>query len=150
MDVVIRAGRPEDAKILAEFNQEMAHETEARRLDPKVAVRGVENLLSRPNHGGYTVAEVDGEIAGSLMVTTEWSDWRDGYFWWLQSVYVKPEYRKQGVYRALYAHVRGAAKAQPDVVGIRLYVENENEEAQTVYEKLGMKKTAYRLYEEEL
>ena len=98
----------------------------------------------------YLVAEQGDEIVGSLMVTTEWSDWRNGFFWWVQSVYVRPEFRRQGVYRALYTEVRIHAKAQPDVCGIRLYVENENEGAQKTYEALGMKKTGYRLYEEEI
>ena len=149
-DFTIRGGRPEDAEVIAGFNRAMAEETEAKKLDLGISVSGVRALLERPQNGRYLVAEQGDEIVGSLMVTTEWSDWRNGFFWWVQSVYVRPEFRRQGVYRALYTEVRIHAKAQPDVCGIRLYVENENDSAQKTYEALGMKKTGYRLYEEEI
>ena len=149
-EFTIRGGRPEDAEVIAGFNRAMAEETEAKKLDLGISVSGVRALLERPQNGRYLVAEQGDEIVGSLMVTTEWSDWRNGFFWWVQSVYVRPEFRRQGVYRALYTEVRIHAKAQPDVCGIRLYVENENEGAQKTYEALGMKKTGYRLYEEEI
>jgi len=94
------------------------------------------------------VAENGGEIVGSLMVIFEWSDWRNGFFWWVQSVYVKPEYRRRGVFKKLYEYVRRAASERDDVCGLRLYVEKDNDMAQTVYGRLGMKKTNYRLYED--
>jgi ribosomal protein S18 acetylase RimI-like enzyme len=144
----IRGGRPEDAEVIAGFNRAMAEETEAKKLDHGISVAGVRALLERPQHGTYTVAESGGEVVGSLMITTEWSDWRNGFFWWVQSVYVIPSFRRQGVYRALYGHVRMSARCQTDVCGIRLYVENENTGAQKTYESLGMQKTGYRLYEE--
>jgi ribosomal protein S18 acetylase RimI-like enzyme len=148
MEFTTRAGRPDDAELLAGFNQAMAVETEGKLLDGEIAAAGVRAALERPENGNYLIAEHDGTPVGSLMVTTEWSDWRNGFFWWVQSVYVVPEFRKQGVYRSLYAHVRIHAKSQPDVCGIRLYVENENLGAQKTYERLGMEQTGYRLYED--
>ena len=148
MDLRIRQAGPDDAETLAAFNRAMAAETEAKGLDEEISVQGVRALLERPQHGSYLLAEAEGRAVGSLMVTTEWSDWRNGFFWWVQSVYVRPDCRRQGVYRELYAHVRGSARAQTNVCGIRLYVENENESAQRTYENLGMTKTGYRLYEE--
>jgi len=148
VDLRIRQAGPDDAETLAAFNRAMAAETEAKGLDETISVQGVRALLERPQHGSYLLAESEGRAVGSLMVTTEWSDWRNGFFWWVQSVYVRPDCRRQGVYRALYAHVRGSARAQTNVCGIRLYVENENEGAQRTYENLGMTKTGYRLYEE--
>ena len=149
-ELSIRGARPDDAEIIAGFNRAMAEETEAKKLDDGISVAGVRALLERPQHGTYLVAEREGEIVGTLMITTEWSDWRNGFFWWVQSVYVLPAHRRQGVYRALYEHVRISARCQTDVCGIRLYVEGDNTKAQQTYESLGMKKTGYRLYEEEL
>jgi ribosomal protein S18 acetylase RimI-like enzyme len=126
----------------------MARETEQRELDPARLTHGVEQGLADPAKGRYFVAELDGRVAGCLMVTTEWSDWRDGWFWWIQSVYVASDARGRGVYRALHDHVRVAARAAGDVVGLRLYVEKENARAQRTYQQLGMTETGYRLYEE--
>ncbi len=114
------------------------------------AVRqGVAAALADESLGFYAVAEVDGQLAGQLMVTFEWSDWRNGLFWWIQSVYVRPEFRRRGVYRALHRHVADAARAAGGVCGLRLYVERENTVARQVYESLDMRRTRYRMYEVE-
>jgi len=146
----IRKARATDAETLAGFNRAMARETESKELERDASLRGVRALLEHPEHGRYLVAEVGGDAAGSLMLTTEWSDWRNGFFWWIQSVYVQPERRRQGVYRALHEEVRRQARREGDVCGIRLYVERENGGARQVYESLGMESTGYRLYEEPL
>jgi GNAT superfamily N-acetyltransferase len=146
--ISVRAAAPGDAGRLVEFNRALARETESRELDPSVLARGVARVLAEPERGRYFVAEIGGGVVGSLLVTTEWSDWRDGWFWWIQSVYVEPKARGRGVYAALHEHVREAARAEGDVVGLRLYVERENETAQRTYRRLGMSETAYLLYEE--
>ena len=143
----VRHAEPRDADVLVTHNCAMAHETEGKALDPAVVTRGVRGLFERPDHGFYVVAEREGAIAGSLMVTFEWSDWRDGFFWWIQSVYVDPAQRRTGVYRALYDEVSTAARAAGGVRGLRLYVERENASARAVYGRLGMDETSYRLYE---
>ena len=144
----IRRGGAEDAACLAGFNRAMAQETEGKVLDPDTALRGVELLLAHPDRGFYLLAEADGEVRASLMVTTEWSDWRAGTFWWIQSVYVRPAYRRRGLFRALYRHVRHLALEAGDVCGLRLYVERDNAGAHRTYEAVGMEETAYRLWEE--
>ena len=137
-----------DAAALAEFNQAMALETEGRSLDPQTLRRGVEAALHDPHHGFYVVADTGCEIAGALLVTYEWSDWRNGWFWWIQSVYVRPEHRRRGIYRMLHGFVRDRARSAGDVVGLRLYVERDNTSAQHTYAALGMTETPYRMYEE--
>ena len=139
-----------DAATLAGFNRAMALETESKSLAPETLLPAVETVLRDPRHGFYVVAEADGEIAGSLLVTYEWSDWRNGRMWWIQSVYVRPAHRRRGVYRTLHEFVRARARAAGDVVGIRLYVERENVGAQRTYAALGMTETPYRVYEEML
>ena len=134
---------------LAGFNAAMARETEERELSKDVVLSGVKGLMARPEHGFYMVAEKEGVLVGSLMVTIEWSDWRNGFFWWIQSVYVRPEYRRQGVYRRLYEAVKTRSISRPDVCGFRLYVETENTIAQKTYEDLGMREISYKMYEEE-
>lgn len=146
--VTVRPAVAADRDVIAAFNAAMARETEQRELDPATLLRGVERGLADVAKGRYFVAELDGRTAGCLLVTTEWSDWRDGWFWWIQSVYVAPDCRGRGVYGALHEHVRAAARAAGDVVGLRLYVERENVRAQRTYQKLGMTETDYRLYEE--
>ena len=144
----VRLARPGDAPALVEFNAAMALETEGKRLLPEVIGAGVRSLLRSPKAGFYLLAEARGEVVGALMITKEWSDWRNGTFWWIQSVYVRPAFRRQGVYRRLYRHIQKLAKADPRVCGFRLYVERENRRAQTTYRKLGMKKTPYLVFEE--
>ena len=146
--VEMRIAVARDAATLAGFNQAMAQETEARRLEADHLLPGVEAVLRDPRHGFFVVADTGREIAGALLVTYEWSDWRNGRFWWIQSVYVRPEHRRRGIYRRLHEFVRERARAAGDVVGLRLYVERENTNAQRTYAALGMSETAYRMYEE--
>lgn len=153
--LTLRRGETRDVPTLVAFNQAMAQETEGKALDTGTLTSGVSRFMARPELGYYLVAErpgPDGVLAvqGSLMVTSEWSDWRDGLFWWIQSVYVRPEARRTGVYRALYAEVQRLARAEQDIVGLRLYVEVENTRAQATYRSLGMEELPYRLYEEPL
>ena len=147
MNIEIRSSTPADAESIAEHNAAIARETENVQLDPKRMRLGVDAVLRDPAKGFYTVAEADGQVVGQMMVTFEWSDWRNGTFWWIQSVYVRPEYRKRGVYRRLYEHVLGEAKERNDVCGVRLYVDKNNRTAQQVYERLGMNSARYAMYE---
>jgi GNAT superfamily N-acetyltransferase len=149
-EIVVRIGQMRDAVALADFNVAMARETESKALSRARASAGVDTVMENPAHGFYVVAEKAGIIAGSLMVTREWSDWRNGEFWWIQSVYVKPELRRQGIYRKLYEFVRAKALEKGNVCGFRLYVEQGNTVAQQTYRDLGMAETVYRMYEQEL
>jgi ribosomal protein S18 acetylase RimI-like enzyme len=146
--LLVRLAMPADAQVLSEFNAAMALETEQKELLRDVIGAGVRALLGNPAAGFYVVAEKDDRVAGSLMITKEWSDWRNGAFWWIQSVYVRPECRRQGVYKRLYRHVQELAASDPAVCGFRLYVERENARAQATYNALGMKKTGYLVFEE--
>ena len=146
MSLQIRAATPADVFDLVNWNKAMAWETEHKRLDPEVLRRGVEGVLEQPRRGFYLVAESAGAAVGSLLVTFEWSDWRDGDFWWIQSVYVDPGARRGGVFRALYAEVAQRAAAA-GAVGLRLYVETENRRARSTYEGLGMERCHYFMYE---
>jgi len=143
----IRLATPADAGVLIEFNAAMALETEGKELLPDVIGAGVRSLLGNPAAGFYLLAEEDSAV-GSLMITKEWSDWRNGTFWWIQSVYVRPQFRRQGVYKSLYRHVQELAANDPKVCGFRLYVERENSRAQATYSALGMKQTHYLVFEE--
>lgn len=144
----IRFAEKADGQAMVEFNQAMALETEGKRLDSQVLTSGVEAVFDDDKKGFYVVAEDDGKIVGGLMVTFEWSDWRNGWFWWIQSVYILPEYRGKRIYSFLYDFVKNEAQKQGNVCGFRLYVEKENERAQKVYEKLGMESSHYLMYEE--
>lgn len=144
----IRKAEPRDAAAIAAFNSAMALETEGKALLPERVNPGVQRLLNEPALGFYVVAERSGNVIGSLMVTNEWSDWRNGLFWWIQSVYIVPAARRQGVYRALYDFVRDMARADPGICGFRLYVEKDNVTAQRTYRSLGMDPTDYLVYEE--
>jgi len=126
----------------------MALETEAKALFPRVVGAGVRRLLARPQSGFYLVAERGAELIGALLITKEWSDWRNGDFWWVQSVYVAPEHRGRGVYRRLYRHVQRLAARRRSVVGFRLYVDHDNARARRVYRSLGMKETRYLVFEQ--
>ncbi len=143
----IRKALRNDVQTIAEFNAAMALETEHLQLDISRLLLGVEGLFNNPDMGFYLVAEINGSIVGQMMVTYEWSDWRNGIFWWIQSVYVPPEFRAQKIYRTLYEYTVALAKEQQNVCGLRLYVEKENERAHHVYEKLGMMLTNYDMYE---
>jgi ribosomal protein S18 acetylase RimI-like enzyme len=147
MTLTIRRGEPRDAGVIAEFNRRMAWETEHKALDPAILTHGVGRVFTDPAKGFYLVAEADGEVAGQLMVTYEWSDWRDGWIWWVQSVYVREDCRRTGVFRALYGEVMRQARAAGDVVGVRLYVEKENTRAQATYRHLGMGDAGYLVWE---
>jgi GNAT superfamily N-acetyltransferase len=148
-DVTIREARPSDLHAIVAFNRAMALESEGKALDPGTLSEGVHQALTDPARSLYFVAELDGRVVGQTMLTTEWSDWRNGFFWWIQSVYVDPPYRRRGVFRALHAHVRAEAKKRSDVCGLRLYVHRSNSRALTAYENLGMDLTEYRLCEED-
>ena len=147
----IREARRTDAPTIVDFNCRMAWETEQKRLDPMKITPGVAAVLERPELGRYFVAESSAcdapEVIGQLMITYEWSDWRNGLFWWIQSVYVREDARGRGVFRALYEHIEKLARADSGTCGLRLYVEHANERAQGVYRKLGMKPSDYVLYE---
>lgn len=144
--VTVRDATRADVPLIAAWNIAMALETENYALDESTVVAGVGGIFDHPERGFYLVATVDGTPAGSLMTTREWSDWRNGEFWWVQSVYVAPEFRRRGVYRSLYSDLkqRGATQA----CGYRLYVERENDTAQETYRRMGMHETHYRLFEE--
>ena len=146
-DVTVRPATREDVALLGAFNRAMALETEGKELDPERLRAGIEAVFTDPARGRYLVAERDGAAVGSLLLTLEWSDWRNGEFWWIQSVYVAPEARRGGVFAALYHAVVEEARGTAGVAGIRLYVERENEGAQRVYEALGMQRSGYRFYE---
>jgi GNAT superfamily N-acetyltransferase len=148
--IVIRAARHDDISLMARWAEAMAFETEHKQLDPDTVGRGLLLALEDERRGRYFMAEIAGEPVGTLMLTYEWSDWRCGWWWWIQSVYVAPQHRRKGVYRALYAHVLALAKAADDVCGLRLYVERENVNAQRTYEFLGMLDAGYRMFEVEL
>jgi GNAT superfamily N-acetyltransferase len=143
MTVSIRQATPADAATIVDFNRRMALETEDKVLDPQVLAAGVAGALADPHKAVYFVAEEDRHILGQVSVTLEWSDWRNGWLWWFQSVYVRPEARRRGVFKALYEHVYAAACADPQVIGLRLYVEKENHSAQQTYLRLGMEWTPY-------
>ena len=146
MSLLIRAATSTDIADLANWNQAMAWETEHKRLEPAVVRRGVTGVLEQPRRGFYLIAARDDVAVGSLLVTFEWSDWRCGDFWWIQSVYVAPAARRGGVFRALYASVEQRA-ASAGAVGLRLYVETENRRAQQTYAELGMRPCHYQMYE---
>lgn len=147
MKFEIRDATPADNAVIADFNSRMAEETEGRALDPDTIGKGVATLLADKSKGRYWIAESDGKIVGQLMVTYEWSDWRNGSLWWIQSVYVHPEFRREGVFSALFHHVESQARTEPDVCGLRLYVENGNTRAQQTYAALGMVKPNYLVME---
>ncbi|MBU0616690.1 MAG: GNAT family N-acetyltransferase [Planctomycetes bacterium] len=146
-DIRIRTATAADTDAVVANNAAMALETEGRRLDPETLRTGVRRVLADPTRGVYYLAEIDGRVVGQLLITKEWSDWRDGWFWWIQSVFVAPEARRTGVYRVLHEHAVAEARRAGDVCGIRLYTEQGNTRAQQVYERMGMKRSAYVMYE---
>jgi ribosomal protein S18 acetylase RimI-like enzyme len=145
----IRLAEKDDIQALVGFNQAMAFETEGKKLDASVLTPGVAAVFEDTNKGFYVVAD-EGNVVGGLLITYEWSDWRNNWFWWIQSVYILPEFRGKSIYRAMYAFVKQLAEKRGGVCGFRLYVEKENVHAQKVYEQLGMHESHYLAYEEEL
>jgi GNAT superfamily N-acetyltransferase len=145
-----REGTPSDVPVIVDFQLAMARETEELDLDREVCAGGVQAVFDDPSRGRYFLAESDGAVIASLMITYEWSDWRNGNLWWLQSVYVKAEFRRQGVFRALFNHLLHLARARKDVCGLRLYMHADNARARRSYEGLGMKRTPYEVFELEL
>ncbi len=145
--ITVRAAVEADGPVIAKFNALMAQETEHRTLDHRILRSGVEGVLGDRSKGIYYVAEMGGAVVGQLMITYEWSDWRNGTFWWIQSVYVLEEYRGKGIFKMLFQFIEREARNRKGVCGLRLYVEKENERAKGTYERLGMKKTAYELFE---
>ncbi len=155
--IKIRNAVERDAQIIAGFNCAMALETENKVLHNATVNRGVRRVFHTPQYGFYLVAEMtdtsdtepkttDTTPVACLTITYEWSDWRDGLFWWIQSVYVEPTARRHGVFKSLYQFVHQRASEQDEVCGIRLYVEQDNQRAQKTYTALGMQKTGYHLY----
>ncbi len=145
----IRRAQLKDVESLAAHNQAMAAETENRTLPQAIILAGTRALLEDDEKGFYLVAEQAGQIVGQLMVTYEWSDWRNGQFWWIQSVYVRPETRRQGILRALFAQVEADAKERGGICGLRLYSERNNLGAHRAYENLGLSRTCYEMFERE-
>jgi GNAT superfamily N-acetyltransferase len=146
-DYEIRPAHPDDWPTIVEFNRRLAEETEGLCLDMATLESGVRAALGDPGKARYFVADAGSELLGQIMHTWEWSDWRNGMIWWLQSVYVRPEARGQGVFRRLFEHVRGLARTDPDAVGLRLYVERENVKALEVYRRLGFRPAGYEVQE---
>jgi GNAT superfamily N-acetyltransferase len=146
-EITVRVATPADAEFLVRGNAAMALETEHLSLDLDRLRDGVHALFEQSGRGVYYVAELDGQRAGQMMITYEWSDWRNGLFWWIQSVYVEPRFRSQGVFKAIYRHVQHLARTTPGVCGLRLYVENSNSQAQEIYQRLGLQRTAYQMFE---
>ncbi len=147
MSIQIREAAYNDAPVIVEFNSLLAKETEGITLDRQRLLQGVQAILSDPKKGIYYLAEVDDRIVGQLMITYEWSDWRNGIFWWIQSVYVRKDQRMIGVFTSLYQYVVSLARKRSDVCGLRLYVDRKNARAQQTYEHLGMKRAHYEMFE---
>lgn len=147
-DLVLRAAQRADIDAITRFNAAMALETETKTLDPATLGAGVAAVFDEPARGFYRVAEVGGRVVACLLVTFEWSDWRNGLWWWLQSVYVEPAHRGRGLFSGLYRQLRADARATPGVCGLRLYVEHDNAVAQAVYTALGMRPEPYRILHE--
>jgi GNAT superfamily N-acetyltransferase len=147
LKISIRPASPADCETIADFNTRLASETEGKTLDPATIKAGVAALLGNPAHGRYFVACLDSRIVGQMMHTREWSDWRNGEIWWLQSVYVDPRHRRQGIFRVLYQHLFELAQKTPHVAGLRLYVEQHNARAMDSYRSLGMTDAGYSVME---
>ena len=148
-EFTVRAARLSDLAELVRFSAAMAEETERRTLDLDRLRQGISAVLTSKDRGYYLVAETMSRVVGQLLITYEWSDWRNGVFWWIQSVYVEPVMREGGVYRTMHDYVVKEAQRRPDVCGIRLYVEKDNVTAQAAYRRLGMRMTGYHVFEQD-
>ena len=146
-NVTYRSAHPSDRDVIVDFQAAMARETEDVSLDRDICTRGVAAVLADPSRGRYYVAESAGRVVASLLLTYEWSDWRNGMVWWIQSVFVIPEMRGQRVYAGLYEHVKQLAESDDAIRGIRLYVDRRNTRAQQVYTRLGMNGEHYQVFE---
>lgn len=146
-EIEIRSATPEDVDTLVAFQMAMASETEDKSLDPKALKHGVTAVFESSQRGFYLVAEVRGQVVGDLLITYEWSDWHNANRWWIQSVFVDRQWRRKGVYRALYGRVQEMARSTGEVCAIRLYVERDNMIGQRTYETLGMDRAPYYIYE---
>jgi GNAT superfamily N-acetyltransferase len=149
-DVRIRTAEPKDVEAIAELNMAMAWETEHVSLSQATLTQGIQSVLAEPGYGFYVVAESDGQVVGCLLITFEWSDWRCGLFWWIQSLYIRPLFRRHGIFRQLHEFVKTEALNRCNVCGIRLYVEQSNHVAQRAYQEIGMYARSYRMYEQVL
>jgi ribosomal protein S18 acetylase RimI-like enzyme len=147
MPLAIRRATSDDLDVVVDFNRRLAEESEGKILDPAVLKAGVAQALADPKKALYFLAEDAGRVVGQTMITTEWSDWRNGWFWWIQSVYVRPEARRRGVFRALFEHISKAARQDSSVIGLRLYVDHENHAAQETYRNMGMVAAGYLVLE---
>ena len=149
MSLTVRAATAADVPAIVEYNCRLARETEAKELDPAVVAAGAAAAIADPDRKGPYYLACDGDdVVGQMQVTYEWSDWRNGWWWWVQSVYVRADYRCRGVFRTLYEHVRRRAREAGDVIGIRLYVERENRVAQATYRRLGMATIPFEMMQE--
>ena len=146
MTLKIRRATVSDAEIIVEFNRRLAWESEQKRLDADVLTRGIRAVFTDPQKGFYTLAERDGEVVGQTLITYEWSDWRNGWYWWIQSVYVREDARRQGVFRAIFEQIRSEAIADATVIGLRLYVEHGNTRGQATYRDVGLEPEGYELF----
>ncbi|MCE5346964.1 MAG: GNAT family N-acetyltransferase [Bacteroidales bacterium] len=144
--IKIRKATPEDILPIIDFQQKMAWETEQLTLVPETVSKGVSAVFKNPSLGQYWISEDEGNVIASLLITYEWSDWRNSNVWWIQSVYVIPAYRRNGIFRSMYSHIRSEAGKQ-GIAGLRLYVETKNSRAQKTYEALGMQSKHYKMYE---
>jgi ribosomal protein S18 acetylase RimI-like enzyme len=147
MPLVIRRAGLADAHRVVEFNRRLAEESEGKTLDLTLLAAGVAQVLADPQKGLYFLASEADQVVGQMMITFEWSDWRNGWFWWIQSVYVIAEARRRGVFRALFEHISEAARQDQSVIGLRLYVDQENHIAQETYRRMGMMETEYFVLE---
>lgn len=146
---MIRRATPQDLATIVQFNLALVREARGKELDPTRLQKGVQAVLNDGNRGFYTVAELENRVIAAVLVTFEWSDFSNAWFWWLQDVYVEPDCRQQGIFRALYQYLKDQA-TQSNVCGLRLYVYKGNARAQAVYEKLGMLPSDSLMYEERL
>ena len=152
MDIIpaIRRAETADIPTIILYNMALALETEGKQLDEMTVTAGVKHFFSNPQFGFYIIAEIDGRTAAQTMITYEWSDWRNGVIWWIQSVYVAPEYRRRGLYRSLYQYIKTAALKDGSIPELRLYVDQHNKSAQRTYQALGMQQSHYLLFATDL